>query len=60
MNNTIINFCKNACCPVIEVGENNITLGDKNGPEGITVWTKDQFKDFLEAAKSGKFDKVVE
>jgi len=40
--------------------ENAIVLGDKNGPEGITTWTKSQFKDFVEAAKNGKFDKVVE
>jgi hypothetical protein len=34
-------------------------LGDVNGPEGITTWTKNNFKDFVEAAKSGKFDDVV-
>jgi hypothetical protein len=55
-----IKFCKNKCCPVVEIQENAIVLGDKNGPEGITTWTKSQFKDFVEAAKNGKFDKVVE
>jgi hypothetical protein len=55
----IITFCKQKCCPVIEVQENNIVLGDANGPEGITTWTKNQFKDFIEAAKDGKFDGIV-
>jgi hypothetical protein len=58
MNQTIT-FCKNKCCPVIEIHENKIVLGDVNGPEGITTWTKNNFKDFVEAAKSGKFDDVV-
>lgn len=57
--NNIITFCKQKCCPVIEVQENNIVLGDANGPEGITTWTKNQFKDFIEAAKEGKFDGIV-
>lgn len=57
--NTTIRFCKNKCCPVIEVQENTIVLGDKEGPEGITTWTKNQFKDFIEAAKDGKFDEIV-
>lgn len=55
----VIEFCKNNCCPVVKVNESNIVLGDEKGPEGITVWTKEQFKDFVEAAKSGKFDEVV-
>ena len=59
MSNQVINFCKNKCCPVVEVTENEILLGDKNGPEGVTVWSKSQFADFVEAAKSGKFDEVV-
>ena len=55
-----ITFCKDKCCPVLEVHENKIVLGDEKGPEGITTWSKKQFKDFLEAAKEGKFDSVVE
>ena len=55
----VIKFCKNKCCPVIEVQENAIVLGDKEGPEGITTWTKTQFADFVEAAKEGKFDEIV-
>ena len=55
----VITFCKQKCCPVVEVQENNIILGDAKGPEGITTWTKNQFKDFIEAAKEGKFDEIV-
>ncbi len=55
-----IKFCRNKCCPVVEVHDDKIILGDKDGPEGITVWSKNQFKDFIDAAKSGKFDEVVD
>lgn len=57
--NKVIKFCKNKCCPVIEVTKDNIILGDKKGPEGITTWTKSQFKDFVEAAKLGNFDHII-
>jgi hypothetical protein len=60
MSNNIITFCKQKCCPVIEVQENAIVLGDKEGPEGITTWSKNQFADFVEAAKEGKFDQIIE
>ena len=43
----------------MEVQENNIVLGDAKGPEGITTWSKNQFKDFIEAAKDGKFDEII-
>ncbi len=56
---TTITFCKDKCCPVLDVHENHVVLGDANGPEGITTWSKKQFNDFLEAAKEGKFDDVV-
>lgn len=58
MKRQIIKFCKTSCCPTVEVDEDKIILGDPNGPEGITVWTKDQFNDFLTAAKEGKFDNI--
>lgn len=54
-----ITFCKNKCCPVVEVYENNVVLGDKDGDEGVTKWSKNQFKDFIDAAKEGKFDEIV-
>lgn len=53
-------FCKNKCCPTVTVRPGGqIILGDSQGPEGITVWTKQNFADFLEAAKAGKFDHIV-
>lgn len=57
-----ITFCKQKCCPVIEYSPLNdeILLGDANGPEGITKWSKEQFKDFVDAAKEGKFDQVFD
>ena len=57
-----IEFCKEKCCPVIEYTEdsNVVLLGDAEGPEGVTTWTKQQFADFLEAAKEGKFDNIIE
>ena len=60
MSNKIITFCKQKCCPVIEIQGNDIILGDKEGPEVITTWSKNQFSDFIEAAKEGKFDKIIE
>lgn len=60
MKSNVIKFCKNKCCPVIEVMDENVILGDKEGPEGITTWSKNQFKDFLDAAKEGKFDRIFE
>ena len=54
-----IKFCKNKCCPVVTIEENNIILGDKEGPEGITTWSKQQFRDFVDAAKEGKFDEIT-
>jgi hypothetical protein len=57
-----IEFCKEKCCPVIEYTEesNIVLLGDAEGPEGVTTWTKQQFADFIEAAKEGKFDNIIE
>jgi BRCT domain type II-containing protein len=59
MKQNIIKFCKNKCCPVVTVEHEQIILGDKEGPEGITTWSKNQFKDFIEAAKEGKFDEII-
>ena len=56
---TTITFCKQKCCPVVEIYENEVILGDEKGPEGITKWSKQQFKDFIDAAKGGKFDEAV-
>jgi len=59
MSTKTITFCKNKCCPVVTVLENKIILGDEKGVEGITTWTKDQFKDFIIAVKDGKFDELI-
>ncbi len=59
MEKNVIKFCSSKCCPVVEVVEDCIVLGDSEGPEGITVWSKSQFKDFVIAAKSGKFDGII-
>jgi len=58
----IIKFCCKDKCPVIEYTEesNVVLLGDAEGPEGVTTWTKQQFADFVEAAKEGKFDNIIE
>jgi hypothetical protein len=53
-----ITFCKKHCCPVVKVDNDKIILGDDDGPEGITIWTKDQFLDFVQAVKDGKFDQI--
>jgi hypothetical protein len=57
----IIEFCCKDKCPVVEYTDdsNTILLGDANGPEGVTTWTKEQFADFVLAAKEGKFDKIT-
>lgn len=56
-----VEFCKEKCCPVVEYTDdsNTVLLGDANGPEGITTWSKEQFADFILAAKKGEFDKVI-
>ena len=56
----VITFCRNKCCPVVEVVGDKIQLGDANGPEGVSVWTKENFNDFVDAVKEGKFDHIVE
>jgi hypothetical protein len=55
-----ITFCKNRCCPVVEFDEDIVILGDKDGVEGITKWTRNQFSDFVIAAKNGLFDNLIE
>jgi hypothetical protein len=57
----VIEFCCKEKCPVVEYHDNTdvVLLGDSNGPEGVTIWSKEQFADFLKAAKEGKFDNVI-
>lgn len=58
---SVTKFCKKDCCPVVEYDNENqiVELGDREGIEGTTVWSVEQFKDFLDAAKEGKFDHIV-
>lgn len=57
----IIEFCCKDKCPVVEYSKDSdiVLLGDPNGPEGVTTWSKEQFADFLVAAKLGKFDDII-
>ena len=52
----IIEFCKKQCCPKVEFRKNKVIIGGEE--EGHTFFTKKQFKDFVEAAKEGKFDNI--
>jgi hypothetical protein len=56
-----IEFCCKDKCPVVEYTDesNLVLLGDSDGPEGISIWSKEQFADFIKAAKMGKFDEVI-
>ena len=56
-----IEFCKEKCCPVVDfnLSKNEVVLGDAEGPEGITIWKLESFKDFVSAVKEGKFDHIV-
>jgi hypothetical protein len=57
-----IKFCKTKrCCPEVNVvkenGEVSFVIGGKE--EGVTVFTRNNFKDFIAAAKEGVFDEFV-
>ena len=58
-NLRVIQFCCGGKkCPVVTEKPNE--MFDIGSPkEGITTWEKGQLKDFVEAAKSGKFDELV-
>lgn len=42
------------CCPTITAHADFVVLG--GAEEGISVWTPQQFRDFVAAAKDGMFD----
>ena len=54
-------FCgsKGCKCPAINIHKNldNVILGGKD--EGFTVFTKEQFKIFMDEIKNGTFDQYV-
>jgi len=58
-NLRVIEFCCGGKkCPVItEMPNEMFAIGSPK--EGITTWDKDQFNDFVNAAKEGKFDELV-
>lgn len=55
-----IQFCgsKGCRCPEIqELPDQMIKLGGEK--EGYSTWTKLEFMDFVDAAKAGKFDDLI-
>ncbi len=56
-----VEFCHKNCCPTVEhfisEGEEKFAIGGVE--EGITIFTKDQFADFIGAVREGKFDSLV-
>lgn len=54
----ILFCCNGKKCPVVQPLENGkFHIGSPE--EGITEWDKDHLKDFVNAAKSGKFDELI-
>jgi len=55
-----ITFCKpGSCCPSIIMDRNNDKIVIGGNDEGHTIFTKEQFKLFLEEAKDGTFDRYL-
>lgn len=55
-----IQFCgsKGCRCPEIqEQKDGSILVGGKE--EGFSTWTKEHLKDFVDAAKRGDFDELI-
>ena len=57
MKQNRILFCKNKCCPVVEVKDDKVMIGEDTE---WAIMSKNQFEDFVEAAKDGKFDGIFE
>jgi hypothetical protein len=57
MKMTFCSTCRT--CPSIDIHKdlNNVVLGGKE--EGFSVWTKDQFNEFVEEIKKGTFDEYI-
>lgn len=45
------------CCPTVSVEGESVQLG--GAEEGVTRWSREQFADFVLAAREGKFDSAV-
>ena len=56
--NTIL-FCKGRrCCPEVQIkNDGTVIIGGKD--EGFTTFSKENFHDFVSAAKEGKIDAVI-
>lgn len=55
-------FCCKDKCPVVMDNGTEIVIGEEkteNGLGGFTAMSRQQFKDFVDAAKAGKFDEVL-
>jgi hypothetical protein len=58
----VYGFCREKCCPVVVDNGTEIVIGEEkteNGLGGFTAMSRQQFKDFVDAAKAGKFDEVL-
>lgn len=52
-------FCKNRkCCPTVSTKEGFGIVKVGGEVEGFTLWSRDQFRDFVSAAKDGHFDDI--
>jgi hypothetical protein len=60
IKNTQIQFCRNKkCCPVVELQEDgSFLIGAKE--EGYSKFSMTNMKDFVQAAKEGKFDSLLD
>ena len=54
---TFCSTCKT--CPSINIHKDltNVVLGGKD--EGFSIWTKDQFNEFVKEIKKGTFDEYI-
>jgi len=60
LKGTQVQFCKNRrCCPTVTVGEDGTFLigGDD---EGFSKFSMTNMKDFVQAAKEGMFDSLLD
>lgn len=53
----VVEFCcGRRRCPVVEVKDDEVIVGGEK--EGFSTWSKDNLRDFVKAAKEGKFDSI--
>lgn len=49
--------CRRGRCPTLKVSEDSVILGGEK--EGFTYWSRDNLRDFVNAAKDGRFDGLL-